>query len=146
VTVPPVFEGDIAVFYTSERTSLDGNLHFYYYNWHLEQLELIDSSLVIDGKETGISYAKYSLVKLGTANLNQGILFNAYIDSDDSIVTKRYDISGFTENTVIGDFESDITELLDNADWSTYTSDISQARKDFIFKQIAEDPFHYAIS
>jgi hypothetical protein len=61
-------------------------------------------------------------------------------------VTKRYDISGFTEATVIGDFEFDITELLDNADWSTYTSDIAQARKDFIFKQIAEDPFHYAIS
>jgi hypothetical protein len=47
VTVPPVFEGDVAVFYTSERVSYDGNLHFYYYNTHLEQLELIDSANVL---------------------------------------------------------------------------------------------------
>jgi hypothetical protein len=122
------------VFYTSERTSYDGNLHFYYYNTHLEQLDLVDSANVLSGVETGYSYAYYSLVKLGTANVNQGVLFNAFVTSTDSVVTKRFDLSAFTETSEIADFEYDISELLDNADWSAYTSDITQARKDFIFK------------
>ena len=101
---------------------------------------------MLQAKETGYDYAKYSLVKLGTSNINQGVLFNAYIAADNAIVTKRFDISGFSETSRVSDIENDISELLDIADWSDYTADIAQACKDFIFKQIPEDPFHYSIS
>jgi hypothetical protein len=62
---------------------------------------------------------------------------------------KRFDISSFDETTTIGDHTDTLTELLDETEWSSYiaaSSDITTARKDFKFKQIPEDPFHYAIS
>lgn len=134
VTVPPVFEGDVAVFYTSERISNDGNLHFYLYNTHMEQLELVFSDKVRD--EISTEYQAYSLVKLGTAD-TEGILFKA----PNQLEAYRYDISSFDLTSTAGLIKSGALTIADNSDF-TATVDPNF----LVLKQIPEDPFHYNLS